>query len=302
MSTTVEAPPVVLDLVVEEMNLGVMKTNAEALRDLVKGKLDGYSVENYSGDRIKDAKVDKAELNNFAKKLNNKRLELERAWMKPFDPFKAIVDETVGLIKTASSKIDQVVKDVEQGEKDEKRRLIDQFWTEQKCELFRLEQIFDPRWLNKTTKLLAIQDEIRERIKKVEGDLVILDKIGEAEARNHYLDTLDLNRAMAEAERIKGNRERLAKAEALAKAIVAPRPPAETIPVKPETIPVKPETTEDEEAPLFAEIEPEPELPEASFHGEVPIVEHALVVRGPEKALADLYVYMSVRGIEYRRT
>jgi hypothetical protein len=211
MSETVETP--VLDLVVEEMNLGKLTTNAEALRDMVKGKLSGYSVENYSGDRIKEAKADKAELNAFAKRLNDKRLEFERMWMKPFEPFEAVVDETVRLIKAASSKIDEVVKDVEKGEKDEKRRLIDQFWAGQGCTLFRLNQIFDERWLNKSTKLSAVQDEIVERIKKVESDLGILDKIGVPEAKAYYLNCLDLNKAMAEADRIKANRERLAKVE-----------------------------------------------------------------------------------------
>jgi hypothetical protein len=211
MSETVETP--ILDLVVEEMNLGKLTTNAEALRDMVKGKLAGYSVENYSGDRIKEVKADKAELNAFAKRLNDKRLEFERVWMKPFEPFKAVVDETVKLIKAASSKIDEVVKDVEQGERDEKRRLIDQYWESQSCTLFRLDQIFDERWLNKTTKLSAVQDEIHERIKKAESDLGILDKIGEPEAKAYYLNCLDLNRAMVEADRIKANRERLAKVE-----------------------------------------------------------------------------------------
>lgn len=213
MSETVETKEATFDLVVKDFNLGTLTTNAEAIREAVKAKLEGYKVENYSGDKIQDAKRDKAELNAAAKKLNDARLEYERTWMKPFKVFKDVVDETVALIKEASSKIDQVVKDVEQGEKDEKRRLIEQFWEKQACTLFKLEQIFDDRWLNKTSKLLAVQDEIRERIKKVESDLGILDKIGESKAKAFYLTCLDLNKAMAEADRIKENRERLAKVE-----------------------------------------------------------------------------------------
>ena len=102
MSDTIHAEAV-LNLVVQEFNLGTMTTNAEAIREAVKQKLAGYKVENYSGDRIQDAKRDKAELNAAAKRLNDARLEYERTWMKPFEAFKAVVNETVGLIKTASA-------------------------------------------------------------------------------------------------------------------------------------------------------------------------------------------------------
>lgn len=219
MSDTTEAT---LDLQVQEFSLGVLVTNAEAIREAVKVKLEGYKVENYSGDRIQDAKRDKAELNAAAKKLNDARLEYERRWMKPFDAFKAIVNETVALIKTASTAIDGVVKDVEQGEKDEKRRLIEEYWTGLGCDLFPLAQIFDERWLNKTVKLAAVQDEIDKRVEKVKADLVILERLNEPEARAHYLNTLDLTAAIDQADQIKRNRERIeaedrARAEAIAK-------------------------------------------------------------------------------------
>ena len=222
MSETVEAQEVILDLEVKEFNLGTLTTNAEAIREAVKAKLAGYNVENYSGDRIQDAKRDKAELNAAAKRLNDARLEYERTWMKPFEAFKSVVNETVGLIKTASAAIDGVVKDVEQGEKDEKRRLIESYWAGLGCDLFPLAQIFDERWLNKTAKLAAVQDEIDERMKKVKADLVILERLNEPEARAHYLNTLDLNAAIDQADRIKRNRERIeaedrARAEAAAK-------------------------------------------------------------------------------------
>jgi hypothetical protein len=310
MSETIEATT--FDLVVEEMNLGKLTTNAEALRDMVKGKLEGYSVKNYSGDRIKEAKNDKAELNAFAKKLNDKRLEFERMWMKPFEPFKSVVDETVRLIKTISSKIDEVVKDVEQGEKDEKRREIDLYWSEKKCDLFRLDQIFDERWLNKTTKFQAIQDEIDDRIRKVNADLVTLERLGEPEARVCYLETLDLNKALDRADTLKKNRERLAEdekrraeAEVQRKADQEAREKASAEAKeadKANTLAIVDETLAEEGIAVASEPETEPELLEAALHGAVPIVEYSLIVRGPEKALNDLFVYMSARGIEYRRT
>ena len=73
--------------------------------------------------------------------------------------------------------------------------------------------LFNPKWLNKTTKLKDIQDEIHERIEKIQADLSVLERIGEAEAKQYYLSTLNLDAALAKADEIKANRERLAALE-----------------------------------------------------------------------------------------
>jgi hypothetical protein len=271
-----------LDLKIIEINLGTLTTNAESVRDFVKTKLEGYSIERYSGDRIKEAKNDKAELNAAATRLNAARLEYKRTWLKPFEPVEATIDETVKLIKAASAKIDQVVKDVEQGEKDEKRRLIELYWKEQGCELFRLDQIFDERWLNKTSKLMTIQAEISERIEKVNADLAILDKLGEPEAKVFYLNVLDLNRAIAEADRIKANRARLEKIEADRLATESKPEPVPEFVVEPEPEP--------EPEPI-----PEPEPEEAP--DPKPLLAYELRISGTKEALIALLAYMDEHEI-----
>ena len=213
MSETIEAQEVVFDLEVKEFNLGTLTTNARAIYEAVKLKLAGYNVANYSGERIQEAKRDKAELNAAKKKLNDTRLEYERLWMKPFEEFKAVVAETCALIGDASAAIDQVVKDVEQGEKDEKRACIEEFWRSRACDLFALVQIFDARWTNKSAKMVDIETAIDDRIAKVKSDLVILDRLGEPEAKACYLETLDLNKALDRADTLKANRERIAADE-----------------------------------------------------------------------------------------
>jgi len=304
-----ETKEAVFDLVIQEFNLGTLTTNAEAIREAVKAKLEGYKVENYSGDKIADAKRDKAELNAAAKRLNDSRLEYERTWMKPFEAFKSVVNETVALIKTASTKIDQVVKDVEQGEKDEKRRRIEQFWDKQACTLFQLSQIFDERWTNKTTKLSDAYEAITERIKKVEGDLGILDKIGEPEAKAYYLNCLDLNRAIAEADHIKANRERIAQIEKEKAEAEERRQKAEderkakeeseriAAAEKAEDVGVVVSDTIKDPAP-----EPIPEPSPEPVHEPTPeILEFSLKFFGTVDQLKALRAYMDEHGIKYEK-
>lgn len=305
-----------LDLVASKMDLGTLETNADDILAYVEKKVAGYTIENYSSDRLPEAKKDKAELNASVKTLNAQRLELERRWMKPFeDRVKSKIDKAVTLIATASTKIDTLVKDVEQGEKDEKRRKIEQFFTSKQVTLFTLEKVFNPAWLNKAATMKSIEDEILTKIKKVDADLLILDKLGEPAAKDHYLDTFDLSAAMAAAERIKANRTRLEAAEkAKAEANPAPRsggsgfsigvgrstpkPEAQPAP-KPEPIEEEPLFADEAEEPLFAD-DPEPPEP-VPAPSPAPLFEYTLRLRGTQAAFAALRVCMTQNDITYEK-
>jgi hypothetical protein len=272
-----------LTLQVEELSLGKLTTNAQIILATVKKKLEGYSAENYNEDNIGEAKKDKADLNNAAKKLNDERLALERKWLEPFEEFKSIVTETVTEIKKASSQIDAVVKEVEQREKDEKKARIVAIFDKAGCQLFTLDQIFNPSWLNKGSKEKDIKAEIEAKIEKVKADLLVLDRINEPEARVYYLNTLNLESALSEADRIKQNRERLASLES-AKATPATEPEPDPIPV----------------------IEPEPVRIYIGAHAPLPaaspeIHERRILVRGTKEQLIALGEYLKAHGMEFEK-
>jgi hypothetical protein len=137
---------------------------------------------------------------------------------------------------------------------------------------------------------MTIQAEISERIEKVNVDLAILDKLGEPEAKVFYLNVLDLNRAIAEADRIKANRARLEKIEADRLAAEAQPEPVPEFVVEPEP---KPEP-ESEPAPA-PEPEPEPEPEEVPTPK--PLLEYELRISGTKEALIALLAYMDEHEI-----
>lgn len=259
-----------LALVVQKFTLGELTTNARAILETVKAKLAGYSPERYTEENIGEAKKDKAELNAAAKQLNDSRIEYEKQWMRPFEEFKGLVSEACGEIKKASSQIDAIVKAVEEREKAEKRRQIEEYFSSLGFEFFTLEQIFQPAWLNKTTKLRDVQSGIKARISKFQEDMAVLDKLGEADAKAYYLTTLDLRGAMAEADRIKANRERIAAAEKA-------KPQEEKRPEPPAPLP----------PPAAA---PAPRS-----------LEFVLRIHGTYEQLVGLKEYMAERGIRYEK-
>ena len=206
-------PPLELNLKVVEQNIGTLNTNAAQLLERVKERLAFYSVDRYSGENIAAAKKDKAELNNAAKLLNAERIRIEKEFMKPIETFKTTVSETVNLINECSAKIDGIVKEIEQKEKDNKKAVIIEYFESLHFSFIDFDRLFNPKWLNKTTKLKDIQDEIQGQIEKIQADLSVLERIGEAEAKQYYLSTLNLDAALAKADEIKANRERLAALE-----------------------------------------------------------------------------------------
>lgn len=87
-----------LELVVTEKTLGKLITNAQQIHDMVKESLPKYDVTNYNDDNIEQAKKDKAALNKAAKALNDKRIELEGEFNKPFLEFKAVISDICNLL------------------------------------------------------------------------------------------------------------------------------------------------------------------------------------------------------------
>lgn len=217
MKTEIQTAPIQetdLELVVSSQTLGSLTTNAIQIRDIVKNALPKYDIVNYNESNVEQAKKDKALLNNAAKALNSKRIELEKEFLKPFGDFKDVISETVKLISECSGKIDLVVKQSDQAEKDSKKVKIQTYWDSKNFTLVPLSKVFDEKWLNKTTKDKAINSEIDSIIENINNELQTLEAIGsDVELlKSLYLDTLDLNKAIQYGNTLKLNKAKVISA------------------------------------------------------------------------------------------
>lgn len=208
-----------LSLVVKEKTLGSLVTNARDIKSFVENKIKEYSVDDYQGD-AKQAAKDKAELNAAAKTLNDRRIALEKEWNMPFQEFKDIITETTNMIKTASGKLDAIVKAKECEEKELKRNEITELWNAKNFNLVSLDRVFNPKWLNKTYKIETVAADIDLIINGITKDLEALENFGEDTAilKDLYLSTLNLQATLNKGAELKANRERLAALEAEKKA------------------------------------------------------------------------------------
>lgn len=202
-----------LELQVIENKKGVLNTNIEMLETFVTEKLKEYTPEQYAGDS-EAAKKDRAELNKSEKALASARKELIAELMQPYQDFESRCVRLEKMIKDASSKLDAIVKAKETEEKNVKTLEIKKIWQEFNFDLVTIDKIFNPKWLNKTTKDYQIKNEMESIIKKIYEELKIIEKYSDdAETlKAFYLDSLNISDTLDMGEELKKNREKV-KAE-----------------------------------------------------------------------------------------
>lgn len=211
-----------------------IKWNYEELKKELTEKTELYASVVYTDETIKQAKADRAKLNALKTALNSERIRMEREYMTPFNEFKAQVAEIIGIIDKPVKAIDAQIKDFEKREQDEKRAKIIELFDgiPNKPEWLKIEQLWDPRWLNKSTTFRMIEENILGWLNRIETELATIETLAEGsfEAEAEYKRTLDMGGAIAEGQKQARIQREKAETEK-AKAQEAPEAPKEESPL-----------------------------------------------------------------------
>ena len=194
--------------------------NYEELKQELTEKVNVYTSLVYTDEKIKEAKEDRANLNKLKKALNDERIRREKEYMAPFNAFKSQVNEIIGIIDKPIEVIDRQIKEFENVQKQNKLEEITKFFNsvEHPDWLF-LYMIQSDKWTNASTSMKSIQEEIKSKIEQINKDLVTLSNLPEFgfEATEVYKTSLNINKAVSEAQRM----SQIAKAKAEAEAAKA---------------------------------------------------------------------------------
>ncbi len=207
-----ETPAESLDLIVVEKSVGYLQTNIRGLELYVDKRLEDYKPENYMGDADL-AKKDRAELNKAKEKIGKTRRDLISELMKPYQEFETRCMALEKKVDLASKALDEIVKVKENEEKDKKREIINKFWESKNFDLFPLEKIFNPKWLNKSFKESDILKEMDSKIEKTYKDLKSIEKYSlmyELDAdtiKAHYLMNLDVEETISYCDELQRQKE-----------------------------------------------------------------------------------------------
>lgn len=206
-----------------ELKINAMETtnainfNFEELKNEITTKSELYKNMVYTDDTIKTAKEDSASLNKFIKALEDKRKEVKKQCLEPYNNFEKQVKELVRIINEPVTLIGEQITEFKEREKAAKREEVERLFNEAGFEPFvKLEQIFDPKWLNKSSSLKSIATELKNIAERIKSDLAVLNEISEFqfEATETYKDTLDISKAIAEKNRLVEMQKRKAEYEA----------------------------------------------------------------------------------------
>lgn len=211
-----------MELKINEVALPAPITfNYEELRAELLSKVSVYETMVYTEDQVKEAKADRAALNRLKKALNDERIRQEKDYMQPFNTFKAQVGELVKIIDKSVSVVDKQVKEFEEQQKAEKLKAIEEYWHSVLAgnkvpEAVSFRQILDDKWLNASVSMKSIQGAIDGKLEQMAKDLAVIADLPSYsfEARERYMDTLDLAKAVSEAHRLQEQAEKRAAWEA----------------------------------------------------------------------------------------
>lgn len=195
--------------------------NEDEVKAYITEKLAKYEGLVYTADNIKSAKEDRADINKLKKQLHDSTIALKKYLAKPGEDFNEKIRGYEDMCSQAVEHIDVQVKGVEDAEKEDKRKALQEVYDaniDELAPLIPFERLFVAQWLNKSYSLKKASDDLRDAIGNIRNDLqFIRETCGEdVEAcQTEYLRTLSVNDAVREHNRRVEAREKLRESEAM---------------------------------------------------------------------------------------
>lgn len=181
----------------------VIGFNFEELKAELTARLDYYNSLVVTEDTIKEGKAERAKLSKLREAVEAKRKEVKRDYMAPYNDFESKVKELVAIIDAPIAAIDGQLKAFDDLRREEKRAEIQKTYAAlvpaEMQTILPLERIFDPKWLNATVKIKAVEEGLAAMVQQTEDDLQVLDMVEPefaAAVRARYMETLSIGAAL----------------------------------------------------------------------------------------------------------
>jgi len=193
--------------------------NHEAILAQLDEKLVKYNGLIVTEDAIKEAKKDKASLNQLKESIENWRKGIKNQCLAPYLILEAKTKEIVAKIDEPIKAIDGQIKSFEEEARAKKASEIMDIYNANigdYAEILPFGAISNLRWMNVTYSMKDIEKEVKDVIFKVKNDLKVITAFNteyELQIKDVYLRTLDFSSAMAEKTRLEEQAKKLKKVE-----------------------------------------------------------------------------------------
>lgn len=193
---------------------GKVYTNAS---DLLPAIQEGLKAYDYVVDEnnYKQAKTDRASLNNLVKIVSDKRKQVENDVFAQWLQDKKDIMQVEKTIKAASDKLGAGINEVDNAEKELKRNQIKELWANMTNDKYPFDLVFEERYLNKSVKNKEIEESLSNKFMKAEEQLSFIeaslpdDELQAEQVIQLFCKTLDLSKATERINEIKEAKAKL---------------------------------------------------------------------------------------------
>lgn len=240
------------------MNPSELVFNYEEIESYIIQRTERYRNLLVEEDDLANAKADRANLRKLATALNDQKISVKKAFMKPYDEFESKIKRLIALCDEPAKNIDEQIKAFEAAAKAKKKVELATHFNEHASyisEYVSFDDVFDPKWLNATVKLDVAKQQIEEICERYTNDVEALNGICESvdtatalSLKRCYKTTKSISRVVQTKAEIERELRTLAERKAAEEAARKEKEAAETVapPVeeKSEPIPFEPEPKE----------------------------------------------------------
>lgn len=203
-----------------EFNLEVRAQNGKVYTnasDLLPAIQEGLKAYDYVVDEnnYKQAKTDRASLNNLVKVVSGKRKQVENDVFAQWLQDKKDIMQVEKTIKAASDKLGNGINDIDNAEKELKKNQIKELWLNMTSDKYPFELVFEERYLNKSVKPKEIEESLNNKFLKAEEQLSFIeaslpeDELQAEQVIQLFCKTLDLSKATERINEIKEAKAKL---------------------------------------------------------------------------------------------
>lgn len=167
--------------------------NADELRAELEEKLQHYNTLVVTPDTIDEAVRDRTALRKWREAVEERRKEIKRQCLAPYEAFEQKYKELLVLIDAPIASIDGQIKAFEEQEKQKKYARLKQYFLNCTASVdigidVNFETILNPKWANKGMKPDSLEQEIWDSIRRIQEDV--------REIRQLYADSPHLTAVM----------------------------------------------------------------------------------------------------------
>lgn len=155
-----------------------VKFNYEELKKELIEKVENYKNLVYTEENINMAKKDRANLNKLKKAISDEKIRVKNTLLAPYADFESKCKELIKIVDTSVENVDRQVKAFEDEEKRTKKEEIQKYFNEHVGhfkDVIIFENVFEDRWLNKTTTMKTVQADVEHIFSRASSDLITIE-------------------------------------------------------------------------------------------------------------------------------